>query len=182
MRKVILNVAVSLDGFIEGPNGEYDWCFADQDYGMEAFLADTDCIFIGRKSFDLIKADMALFPVEKVYIFSDTLSETELPTNAEIIRSQEFDEKVNSVINSSGKNIWLFGGAQLVTSFIHRNLLGELLLAVHPIILGAGKQLFADLDERVQLQLLDQTVYDTGLLQIRYAVKPRFDADMLEKL
>jgi len=51
MRKIILNLAVSLDGFIEGPNGEIDWCFTDQDYGMTDFLNRIDTIFFGRKSY-----------------------------------------------------------------------------------------------------------------------------------
>ena len=53
MRKVILGLAVSLDGYIEGPNGEYDWCLTDQDYGMSAFYKRIDSLFIGRKSYDL---------------------------------------------------------------------------------------------------------------------------------
>lgn len=52
-RKVILNLAVSLDGFIEGPNGEFDWCFGDQDYGMKAFMKSIDSIFMGRKSYEV---------------------------------------------------------------------------------------------------------------------------------
>ena len=54
MRKVILNLAVSLDGFIEGPNGEFDWCFTDQDYGMMDFMNRKDAIFIERKSYKLV--------------------------------------------------------------------------------------------------------------------------------
>ena len=50
MRKLILGLAVSLDGFIEGPNGEYDWCFTDQDYGMTDFFKRVDAVFMGRKS------------------------------------------------------------------------------------------------------------------------------------
>ncbi len=55
MRKLILNLAASLDGFIEGPNGEYDWSFTDQDYGMKDFMQRTDAIFFGRKSYALIE-------------------------------------------------------------------------------------------------------------------------------
>ncbi len=54
MRKLILGLAVTLDGFIEGPNGEYDWCFADQDYGMSDFYKRIDSVFLGRKSYELI--------------------------------------------------------------------------------------------------------------------------------
>ena len=53
MRKVILALAVSLDGYIEGPNGEYDWCFTDQDYGLSDFFKRIDAVFIGRKTYEL---------------------------------------------------------------------------------------------------------------------------------
>lgn len=51
MRKLILGLAITLDGYIEGPNGEYDWCFTDQDYGLNRFFERIDAIFIGRKSY-----------------------------------------------------------------------------------------------------------------------------------
>jgi dihydrofolate reductase len=54
MRKIILQVAISLDGNIEGPDGEFDWCFTDQDYGMVDFLKRVDAMFIGRKSYELL--------------------------------------------------------------------------------------------------------------------------------
>jgi dihydrofolate reductase len=53
MRKVILGLAVSLDGYIEGPNGEIDWCFTDRDYGMGEFFKRIDAVFMGRKSYEL---------------------------------------------------------------------------------------------------------------------------------
>src|SRR3954466_3945713 len=74
MRKIILNVAISLDGFIEGPNGEYDWCFTDGDYGMTLFLANTDAIFFGRKSYELFIASFShMWNDKKHYVFSNTL-------------------------------------------------------------------------------------------------------------
>ncbi len=71
MRRVILNLAVSLDSFIEGPNGEYDWCFTDQDYGMTEFLAGVDTLFLGRKSFDLMRQQEGNFFADKSWsVFS----------------------------------------------------------------------------------------------------------------
>jgi dihydrofolate reductase len=181
MRKIILNVAVSLDGFIEGPNGEYDWCFNDQDYGMTAFIEETDAIFIGRKSYDMISADTSLFPVEMIYVFSDTLPDIQ-PKNVTVIRSAGFDKKVEEVINGNGGNIWLFGGAEMISAMVNKNLVSEMLLSIHPIVLGAGTPLFKDMKDRVGLTVLNQETYDTGLIQIRYAVKPRFDAEMMKLL
>ena len=56
MRKIILGLAISLDSFIEGSNGEYDWCFTDQDYGMTEFLSSVDAIFYGRKSYEMMQS------------------------------------------------------------------------------------------------------------------------------
>jgi dihydrofolate reductase len=53
MRKVILGLAVNLDGFIEGPGGEYDWCLTDQDYGFSDFFKRVDTTFIGRKTYEM---------------------------------------------------------------------------------------------------------------------------------
>jgi dihydrofolate reductase len=56
MRKIILGVAVSLDGYIEGPNGEFDWCFTDQDYGLSEFFKRIDTSFMGRKTYEVAMA------------------------------------------------------------------------------------------------------------------------------
>ena len=76
MRKVILAVAVSLDGFIEGPNGEYDWCFTDQDYGLSDFFKRIDTVFIGRKTYEMTLAMGDTPPLEaspkikRIYFFN----------------------------------------------------------------------------------------------------------------
>ena len=79
MRKVILQLAVSLDGFIEGPHGEFDWCLTDDDYGMTDFYKRIDAIFIGRKSYEvaLSMGESAFpgLPVLKEYVFSNSLKE-----------------------------------------------------------------------------------------------------------
>ena len=181
MRKIILNMAISLDGFMEGPAGEHDWCLTDQDYGMAAFFEETDAIFIGRKSYELIGGDSDSFPGKKIYVFSDTL----LPgknEDVEVISSANFDHAVNGIVNEAGNSIWLFGGANLLSSFINKNLIGELLLSIHPIILGKGKSLFENLKEKVDLQIISQQVFQKGLVQMRYAVKPKFDMEMLKLL
>ncbi len=71
MRKVILSVAVSLDGMIEGPNGEYDWCPPPNKKEMNEFLNKIDIIFLGRKSYELMGKSM--FPKKEHYVFSTTL-------------------------------------------------------------------------------------------------------------
>ncbi len=152
MRKVILGVAISLDGFIEGPNGEYDWCFTDQDYGLTDFMNRIDAIVMGRKSFDISNAYDGPNPWKdvKTYMFSRTL--TNAPANVEIVKG-DLVKIITSLKQQPGKDLWLFGGAELTTAFVNSGLVDEFWLSVHPIILGSGKPLFSDITERKLLKL-----------------------------
>ncbi|MEN0054272.1 MAG: dihydrofolate reductase family protein [Mucilaginibacter sp.] len=179
MRKIILNLAMSLDGYIEGPNGEYDWCLADQDYGMTEFLGSTDAIFLGRKSYEMLMAAYPeMFAALKMYVFSDTL--THVKGNNEIITQADFKQRIGEIRNQPGANIWLYGGAELVSAFIAHNQINELMLSVHPTILGAGKPLFTDIKERTDLMLLKSEQFSSGLVQLTYTLKPKFDMSMLD--
>ena len=171
MRKIILGVAVSLDGFIEGPNGEYDWCMMDQDYGMSAFMKRIDTLFLGRKTYEMAQAmgdHPSGFPKFKEYIFSTTL--TGVKKDAVLIKGNIRNE-IEKIKNETGKDIWLFGGASLTTSLMNFGLVDELWLAIHPIILGGGKPLFNDLKERVKLELISSKFYNTGLVSVVYEIK-----------
>jgi len=168
MRKVILNLAVSLDGFIEGPNGEFDWCFTDQDYGMKAFFSRIDTIFMGRKSYELVKTmGDDLYKDKKIFVFSGTLKE--VAPNEELI-AKDLGKKIKQIKHSAGKDIWLFGGASLISSFINLQLIDEFMLAVHPIILGGGKPLFTNIKDRILLNLQDAKTYSSGLVQLFYTI------------
>ena len=147
MRKIILNLAVSLDGFIEGLNGEFDWCFTDQDYGMRAFFSRIDAIFMGRKSYELVKTmGDELYSDKKMYVFSKTLKELAL---GEELIAENLEKEVTKIKHAAGKDIWLFGGASLISSFVNLQLIDEFMLAVHPIILGGGKPLFTAINNRI---------------------------------
>ncbi|MBK7873849.1 MAG: dihydrofolate reductase [Saprospiraceae bacterium] len=172
MRKVILGLAVSLDSFIEGPNGEYDWCFTDQDYGMSDFFNRIDAVFIGRKSFELAQAHASeggadWMPKVEEYVFSNTL---ESVPEGKILVKGDIQQQVMEIKNRPGKDIWLFGGADLTAALMQLGLVDELWLSVHPILLGAGKPLFIGLKDRIELTLLESKTYDTGLVSLKYHV------------
>ncbi len=172
MKKIILGVAVSLDSLIEGPNGEYDWCFADQDYGMSKFFKRVDTVFLGRKSYELMQSmpesEVPGMPKMKEYVFSNTLEEVK--PGSTIIRG-DIGPQVMEIKKREGKDIWLFGGASLTTSLIDLGLVDEFWLSVHPIILGAGKPMFQHLQERTLLELIESKTYSTGLVSLRYKLK-----------
>lgn len=171
MRKIILNLAVTLDGFIEGPNGEYDWCFTDQDYGMKQFFEEVDTVIYGRKSYELVtnmEGGLDQFPKMKNYVFSKTLQTA--PPEATLVNG---DPKtfVASIRNDPGKDIWLFGGAELAAAFLEQGLVDVFWLSVHPILLGSGKLLFPQGNGRTPLELIECKTYESGLVSLKYQRK-----------
>jgi dihydrofolate reductase len=166
-RKIILNVAVSLDSMIEGPKGDYDWCFTDQDYGMKKFIESIDAIFYGRKSYELVQSiGENPWANLKSYVFSNTMNahdEYEL-VNGDIIA------RVQKIKAMPGKKIWLFGGAELTTALMNAKLVDELQLAVHPIILGQGKAMFQNLPGRIKTKLISSEIFESGLVMLNYQV------------
>ena len=173
MRKLILSVAVSLDGFIEGPNGEYDWCFMDQDYGMSAFFKSIDAIFMGRKSYELTQSMGTEAPNPwkgmKIYVFSNTLKS--IKDMDAVLISGDIHDKVAAIKKDSGKDIWLFGGASLTARLMNEGFVDELHLAIHPILLGSGKPMFQGVKGRVKTRLINSKTYDTGLVGLEYSVE-----------
>ena len=169
MRKIIVNLCCSLDSFIEGANGEIDWCFTDQDYGMTDFLDRIDTIIFGRNSYVQL-LDMApdAFKNKRRIVVSKTLQNKKY--DAHII-SNNIKEEIINLTNQPGKDIWFFGGANLMSSFINLDLIDELMIAVHPLVLGSGKPLFMDIDQLKFLKLIDTKTYSTGLVQLHYKVE-----------
>ncbi|RIW37395.1 dihydrofolate reductase [Bacillus salacetis] len=177
-RKVILDLAVTLDGFIEGPKGEVDWCIMDPDMDFNHFLDKIDTILYGRKSFDLwgryipdADADETeretweLVHSKKKYVFSRTQNHT---ANDVTYISKNIKEEMFKLKNQLGKDIWLYGGADLITTFIDLELVDEFRLSVHPIVLGEGKPLFNHVKQKVNLKLIETTSFSSGVVQLRY--------------
>jgi len=160
-RKILLDLAVTLDGFIEGKNGEIDWCIMEEEMNFKGFLDRIDTIFFGRRSYE---AFIAYNPEESIneedlmllettinkehYVFSRTLKED--PASYKIISDNIADE-VNSIRD------------------LH--LVDELRLSVHPVLLGEGKPLFSDLKERAELKLVKTNTYPSGVIQLIYHFK-----------
>lgn len=174
MRKLILGLAITLDGYIEGANGEYDWCFTDQDYGLKAFFEQIDAIFIGRKSYEMMQQHenssetaMPGMPVLTEYVFSKTLKSVK---EGAVLIAEDAIKEARKIKSGQGKDIWLFGGALLSDAMMEAGLIDELWLSVHPILLGSGKPLFQGHSDRLNLSLLESKTYETGLVSLRYKV------------
>ena len=168
MRKIIVNLCCSLDAFIEGSNGEIDWCFTDQDYGMTDFLNSIDTIVFGRHSYvQLLEMAPDAFKDKTRVVCSRSLKAKDHLVK---IISDNLEEEIQHLLSQPGKDIWFFGGASLMSTFLNLDLIDEMMIAVHPLILGSGKPLFTDIKERKNLTLIDTKTYDTGLVMLRYTV------------
>ncbi|PEQ88658.1 hypothetical protein CN481_19330 [Bacillus sp. AFS006103] len=179
-RRIILDLAITLDGFIEGKNGEVDWCIMDSEMGFINFLNQIDTILYGRKSYDLWghytpenedtdsnteKEIWELVHSKEKYVFSRTQKGAD---NKAIFINDNILEEVNNLKNKPGKDIWLYGGASLITSFINLGLVDVFRLSVHPVILGEGKPLFIDIKQRLNLKMVNTRMFSSGVVQLIY--------------
>jgi len=182
MRKIILDLAVTLDGYIEGPNGGIDWIIKDKhtDFGdiLVGILDEVDTIFYGRISYDKwgnylpdenespkVKDAYNLLHSKTKYVFSTTKSND----GKAIFINSNIKERVLEMKQQPGKNIWLYGGGKLITTFINMGLVDVYRLAVYPVILGSGKPLFKDIKERIELKLIDVKTSESGVILLSYA-------------
>lgn len=170
MRKIVLGLAVTLDGFIEGPNGEFDWCFTDDDYGMNEFLSTIDGVLYGRKSYELMTRFDGGNPFSKHQGYVFTRNKQRPLTDGTTWLEGDAVEHVRALKLKQGKNLWLFGGSELTTSLINAKLVDVLWLSIHPILLGSGKYLFSEIQGPVPLRLLNSKTYPSGLLSVKYEI------------
>ncbi|WP_161964273.1 dihydrofolate reductase family protein [Chitinophaga flava] len=175
MRKIIFSAAISIDGYMEGPNGETDWCIMDEDMQFNVFLDETDTILFGRKCYDKYlkngppstsKMDKELWDTifsKQLIVFSRTL--TSVNNSIHLVR-ENMITAMTSLKAQPGRNIWLFGGASLASSMLNAGLIDEIQLGVIPIILGAGNPLFTGIEQRILLKTSHSKLFKSGVQQL----------------
>ena len=182
MRKIILDLAVSLDGYIEGPSQEVDWIIFDDENGEElvAFTDEIDTVLYGRTSYErygnhVPSQDSSLAERQFYHkinrmtkiVFSSAGYDFE--GNPEVIRN-EVKGRILEIKSKKGKDIWLFGGSTLITSLLNLGLVDEIRVGINPIILGGGIPLFKEIRDRIQLRLIKAKTYNSGLVGLFYSV------------
>ena len=174
MRKIKLFIASSLDGYIATEDGSIDQLYTDSDYGYTQFYNSVDTILMGRKTYDKIIELAAEYPHKdkKNYVFSQKQSAgkrkgKEKDHNVEII-ADIIDFVKIQLLQSQGKDIWLIGGADIISIFLNAGMLDEIILSIHPIVLGKGIPLFRNLQRQMNLKLVKSIPYESGLVQLHY--------------
>jgi dihydrofolate reductase len=114
LRKLVASFAISLDGYIAGPNTEIDWIIVDKEIDFAEQMKRFDTYFLGRKTYEITKGMGGnSFSNSKVYIFSNTLQKVEKPFN---VVNVNIKKTVEEIKKSSGKDIAVWGGGELLTS------------------------------------------------------------------
>ncbi len=169
-RRLRYHVAVSLDGFIAGPNGEYDWIVMDPSIDFGALYKEFDTVVMGRKTYEVMTAQggHGAMPGLDVLVFSRTLSAAAYP-GVRIINDDP-REVMKALKKKPGRDIWLFGGGVLFRSLLDAGLVDTVELAVVPVLLGAGVPVLPP-GASTNLVLADQKVLPaSGIVALSYSV------------
>lgn len=173
MRKIILYIAMSLDGYIADENGGVDW-LSGQDREDESessypeFVQSIDTVVMGWETYHQVITELS--PSEWVY--------EELMTYVITHREEASSEKIRFVHESpsalilnlkeiDGKDIWVCGGASIARQLMRDGLIDRFYISVIPVLLGAGVRLFAELPEKMELRLVETKSYN-GIVELRY--------------
>ena len=169
-RRVRYSVAMSLDGYLSGPNGETDWIAMDPDIDFTAILNQFDTILVGRRTFEgMVSAGRASMPGMKIVVFSRTLRREDHP-GVQIVAANP-EKTLEALVASPGKDIWLFGGGSLFRSLAEAGLVDTVEVSIVPVLLGAGVPLLPSAAGRIKLSLTAHRVYKSGIVSLEYAVE-----------
>jgi dihydrofolate reductase len=174
MKKIILYIAASIDGRIAESDGSIEWLSEfpitkEMNYGYKEFMASIDTIIIGGRSWrELSNMDaMDAYADKMVYVVSrHNWGDNE---NVNFI-TENVVEQITNLRNESGKDIWLFGGGELVSMLLAADLVDEMQIAYIPVILGEGIPLFPKQPKESNWKLTGNTTYDTGIIKVDYSI------------
>lgn len=178
MRRLRYCVAASLDGFIAGPDGEYDWIVPDPAMDFVALWAQFDTVLMGRRTYEIAKTRRAMFSgsVARWVVVSRTLK-PEAGADVEVISDDVAAQvaALKAAARTPEKDIWLFGGGVLFRSLLDAGLVDSVELSVMPVMLGGGIPLLPE-GQRQGLHLDGSKALASGILMLKYSVVAKLKA------
>jgi|SRR5579872_757003 len=177
MRNLIVSNMMSLDGFFAGPNGELEWHVVDPEFFAYAaeLLRSVDTILFGRLTYEVMVAYWPSAPRDEIadkmnglakVVFSRTLKKVDW-NNTRLAQGNLMDE-VSNLKRLPGKHIVIFGSANIASPLLEAGLVDEYRVGVNPVLLGRGKPLFAGIQKRVSLKLLEAKKLGSGVILLKY--------------
>src|SRR2546430_1687558 len=184
MRKVTLGLANSLDNFIARKDGGFDWLHWSKEVAeiSAKFMKTVDALLIGRKTYDgMLAYGQTSYPGAKNYVFSRSKKKRDVlkkalaakkkaDKNLEVV-STDAAKFVRDLKRKKGKGIVVFGGGELARSLFEADLIDEVVLNIHPVLLGSGIPLFHQMKRQIDLELVECKVLKGGYLAVTYRVK-----------
>ncbi len=172
MKRIRYSVAMSLDGYVAGPAGEFDWIIMDPEIDFGEIFDQFDTILVGRKTFEpMAKQDKSSMPGMdmKTYVFSRTLQPADYPDVT--FMDDDWQTTLTDLKSESGKDIWLFGGGLLFRSLAQAGFVDTVEVAVMPVLVGGGIPLLPPPAEQTKLRLTNHKVFEkTGIISLEYAI------------
>ena len=171
MRKIRYLVAMSVDGYIAGPNGEADWIGTDPEVDFPAIWAQFDTLLMGSRTYEAASkrlGEKAFTGIASI-VFSRTMKQQDHPRVAVV--SQLNADWVQALKKQSGKDIWLMGGSELFRSFLDSGYVDSVEVTVIPVLLGSGVPLLPPPYNPAKLRLFSSKVYRSGRVSLAYEVE-----------
>ncbi len=175
MGRVILNLAISLDGRIVDENNNYDWIKGDgnsqnnteKQFDFQGFVDDCDTMIFGKIAYDEAPAEtMEMFNDKRIIVLTRSLEKPNRE-NVEFFNG-DLPSLVESIKDSNQKNIYVWGGSSVANILIKENMIDEYILGIIPTIVGKGTRLFGDDNPMIELKLDECTISD-GITILRYS-------------
>jgi dihydrofolate reductase len=169
MRRVRYQVACSLDGFIAGPDDDFDWITPEPSFDFDALYAQFDTLLMGRRTYEIVRASGESFRGKEVLVASRTLSPEQHP-EIEIVRDG-LEARIRELRSKSGGDIWLYGGGELFAQLLDWDLVDTVEPAIIPILLGGGIPMLPSPAVRRSLTLVRHQAYPSGMVLLEYEVR-----------
>jgi dihydrofolate reductase len=171
MKKIRYGVAVSLDGYIAGPNGEADWIVNDPAFNFAALWAQFDTLLMGRRTYDAAVSRLGASSMKgrKIVVASRTLRPQDHPGVTILFDVNR--ESIQGLRAQTRKDIWLFGGGELFTHLLAIKEVDTVEMSVIPVLLGCGIPLMPPPAQMTRLKLTDHKIYPSGTLWLAYDIQ-----------